>query len=546
MSVVSRGVVARPQQSEPGLAQPPTDVEKEWYLQRRQGRWLILAQAASYTLIACGLTRFALSAPALWFFLLPMAMFSTAMVVSLVSGTRRRRVTRASHRRTVAAWAPAVHPTVDVFLPSAGEPLAVLANTYHHVAGLRWPLRPRVLVLDDSGRESVRELAEAHGFDYHCRPDRGRLQKAGNLLHGYGVSDGDLIVVLDADFVPRPDFLEELVPYFDDPDVGIVQSPQFFETHDPAMGWLQRCAGATQELFYRWIQPARDSVGAAICVGTSAIYRRAALARSGGFAQIGHSEDVHTGVKMLKAGFALRYVPVLVTRGLCPDDIRSFLNQQYRWCRGSMSLLADRSFHATTRLSVRQKLCFWSGFLYFITTALGALAAPLPGLAMVWFFPAFVAPWNSVWLVGALLLWTLVLPLTMRSRWRIDVLRVQVLYSFAHLTAIAHVLTGRTRAWVPTGAAGRGTPLATTILRFMRGYLGVAIVLLWAGLLRGLAVHGLDAYWAMLLLGGLSLYIHLPLLVVGTAGQWAGAPPTHARGTRRRRRRPGRLALGRR
>lgn len=74
--------------------------------------------------------------------------------------------------------------------------------------------------------------------------------------------------------------LSELVPYFEDSSVGIVQSPQFFDTRGP-MNWLQRHAGATQELFYRMIQPSRDAVGAAICVGSCALYRRASLVASG-------------------------------------------------------------------------------------------------------------------------------------------------------------------------------------------------------------------------------------------------------------------------
>ncbi len=163
------------------------------------------------------------------------------------------------------------------------------------------------------------ELAERHGFVYRTRPNRGELKKAGNLRFGYEQSHGDLILILDADFVPRHDMLTELAPYFDEPDVGIVQSPQFFDTHAKGMNWLQRCAGATQELFYRLIQPSRDRASAAICVGTCAVYRRAALQKAGGFAQIGHSEDVHTGVKLAKVGLRLRYVPVLVSKGLCPD-----------------------------------------------------------------------------------------------------------------------------------------------------------------------------------------------------------------------------------
>ncbi|MGL5857634.1 MAG: glycosyltransferase family 2 protein [Angustibacter sp.] len=505
------------QASSPELPSPPTDRERDAYL-GRQHRWLLLAQAVSFAMIAYSIARFATADTRLLLFLIPMSLYAVTSVVSLLSSTRSRRISYADHRDRVSAYRPASYPSVDVFLPSAGEPLAVLRNTYQHVAQLQWPGELVVHVLDDSARPGVRDLAEASGFRYHCRPDRGRLKKAGNLRYGYQHSDGDLIVVLDADFVPRTDFLAELVPYLDEPDVGIVQSPQYFDTSS-SMGWLQRCAGATQELFYRWIQPSRDRSRAAICVGTCAVYRRAALEQAGGFAQIGHSEDVHTGVNLLKAGYFLRYVPSVVAKGMCPDDLAGFLNQQYRWCTGSMSLLSDPEFHRTPELTWRQRVCFWAGFLYYISTGVNAVVAPLPALAMLWFLPEWIEPMNSIWLLGALLLWLAVLPMMMRGRWRIDVLRVQLLYSFAHAVAIWHVLLGRTREWVATGAAaGRTTPVATTVGRVVRSYAALTQGLIYLGLWRGASVYGLDRYWAMLLLATLSAYIHLPVVTMGLGG----------------------------
>jgi cellulose synthase (UDP-forming) len=78
------------------------------------------------------------------------------------------------------------------------------------------------------------------------------------------------------------------------------------------------------------VQPSRDRSNAAICVGTCALYRRAALERSGGFARIGHSEDVHTGVNLVKVGYRVRYVPAVVGKGICPDTFNQFVTQQYR------------------------------------------------------------------------------------------------------------------------------------------------------------------------------------------------------------------------
>ncbi len=506
-----------------------------------------MLQSLSFALIGVSVLRFSVSDPRMLLFLVPFSLYAVALAVSLTSSLRGRRVDRLDHELRVLEYAPDSYPTVDVFLPSAGEPLDILRNTYRHVSRLTWPAQVVVWVLDDSARPDVAALAVEFGFTYRSRPDRGRLKKAGNLRYGYEQSDGDLIVVLDADFVPRPDFLAELVPYFEDADVGIVQSPQFFDAVK-GMPWLQRCAGATQELFYRWIQPGRDRSGAAICVGTCAIYRRQALSDSGGFAQIGHSEDVHTGVNLMKAGYRLRYVPVLVSKGLCPDDVVSFLNQQYRWCTGSMSLLADPSFHAADHITGRQRLAFWAGFLYYITTALNVFLSPVPALAMLYVFPQYVTPMNSIYLVGALLLWLVLLPLMFRSRWRIDVLRVQALYSFAHAMAIVHVLSGRTREWVATGAGGTAggggtsgpvpaqagpsrprTPVGVSTLRVAKMWVAGVQLAIWAGIAHGVLVHGIRDFWAMTAIAALSTWVLAPILLLRAPGSPRGRVSSRSR-----------------
>jgi cellulose synthase/poly-beta-1,6-N-acetylglucosamine synthase-like glycosyltransferase len=498
------------------LPAPPNDDEKYWYM-GRQHRWLLGVQALALTLVVVSISRFALTEPWLWVFFAPASLYITTSVVSLLSSSRRKRTSRLDHEMRVLEYRPDRPPTIDVLLPSAGEPLEVLDNTYWHVARMVWRNRVRVIVHDDAARAEVRRLAGSYGFDYLSRPNRGELKKAGALKYLYERSDGELLVIFDADFAPRWDFLLETVPYFDEPDVGIVQTPQFFDARR-GMRWLQRCAGATQELFYRWIQPSRDRSRAAICVGTCAVYRRAALDRAGGFAQIGHSEDVHTGVKLMKAGFQLRYVPIIVSKGLCPDTLLGFLNQQYRWCTGSMSLLADRTFHTAKAFSFRQRLCFWSGFLYYISTAVNIFLAPVPGLLMLWLFPEFIFPENTAWLLGALGLWYFVLPTMMRGHWRLDVLRVQQLYSFAHAVAIAHILTGRTREWVATGSANtRRTPLAVSIARVMRVTVLLTQTAVWSGIATATAAHGVERTWAMLCFALVSAYVQVPMLFLRTS-----------------------------
>ena len=328
MTVTILDAPSRALPTDTDLPSSPTDRERDLYLSS-QHRWLIPATFAGYMLIVIGVAFFVVTNPWSALLLVPLGLSTLSTVLSLVTSVQRSRVSLDGHRKLVENWKPDRWPSVDIFLPSAGEPLEVLDNTYAHVQQVHWRGRLTVYVLDDSARPEVEQMARDRGFVYLTRPNRGHLKKAGNLRYGYDHSRGDHIAILDADFVPRSDFLDELIPYFDDPTVGIVQSPQFFDCR-VGMNWLQRAAGSTQVLFYRYIQPARDRNNAAICVGTSAIYRRAALEQGGGFAAIDHSEDMYTGVNLAEAGFSLRYVATVVTKGVCPDSFASFVTQQYR------------------------------------------------------------------------------------------------------------------------------------------------------------------------------------------------------------------------
>ena len=148
-------------------------------------------------------------------------------------------------------------------------------------------------------------------------------------------------MILDADFAPRRDFLAETLPYMDDPAIAIVQTPQFFRS-SPAQSWIERAAGPIQEVFYRTVQVARDRFDAAICCGTSAVYRRAALEPQGGPTLIAYAEDVHTGLDVRREGWSMAYLPLPLSTGICPDNLDAFVRQQYRWCSGNVGIVFSR------------------------------------------------------------------------------------------------------------------------------------------------------------------------------------------------------------
>ena len=187
----------------------------------------------------------------------------------------------------------------------------MVRNTWKYVAEMSRHYQGTVTayVLDDSASPELKAMAREFGFAYARRPNRGWFKKSGNLWFGFQVSYGDYILLLDADFAPRHDLLNEALPYMEaDSDVGIVQTPQFFRiTNDQS--WVERGAGAVQELFYRSIQAARSRKGGAICVGSCAVYRRAALKQNLGMTLAEHSEDVLTGFDLNRMGWSSATCP---------------------------------------------------------------------------------------------------------------------------------------------------------------------------------------------------------------------------------------------
>jgi hypothetical protein len=199
--------------------------------------------------------------------------------------------------------------------------------------------------------------------------------------------------------------------------------------------------------------------------------------------------------------------------------VSGFLNQQYRWCTGSMSLLADKGFHTAQHITFRQRLSFWSGFLYYISTGLNAFVAPLPALAMLYFLPKWIEPMNSIWLIGAS-------PVVRDPPGRDE----GPLAGGGPAGAGAVLLRPRRGHLRRSPAAPRSgwppappTPAAPRWRSRSGGYREVYITtsyaLLWVGLVRAPLNYGFDQYWAMIALAVIATYVHLPILFISTTPQ---------------------------
>jgi len=376
------------------LPKCPNDREKYLYVDQNK-TYLYVFGVFSLLSLCAGMIFFSLADSSFtWYIAFPFVLLSY-LGMSYSIGIFGQTFKYSEHWNTLKEWERRSYESIratpiDVFLPVCGEPIEVLENTWKAVSELEWEFGIlSIYVLDDKGDPKLEAMAKEFGFNYLSRPNKGEMKKAGNLKYGFSRSKGKYILILDADFCPRPDYFKETVPWMElNPKTGIVQTPQYFCTTS-SNGYVQKGAAYVQELFYRLIQVNRSTWGASIYVGTNALYRRKALEPFGGTAQIGYSEDLHTGFMLLQGGWVIKYLPINLAAGLCPDDLKTFFTQQYRWAMGSTSLCFNKDFW-TTKLNFWQRFSFLSGMIYYQATALGIFLSPLPAIMILFLRPDLI------------------------------------------------------------------------------------------------------------------------------------------------------------
>jgi cellulose synthase (UDP-forming) len=477
---------------------PPSEDEKYAYIQRNLP-YLTTSLVIGASCLIISQLRFEAHNPALWPFVIFTAIYVVYQVISLPVNFAGRGFDLAGHETRIRAWRPSGYPSVDIYLPICGEPAEVLHNTWNAVSELiaRYQGVALAHVLDDGPTDEARSVSKSFGFSYLRRPDLRACKKSGNLRYAFARTDGEYLVILDADFAPRSDFLAETLPYLDDPAIAIVQTPQFFR-ESAAQTWIENSAGAIQEVFYRSIQVARDRFGAAICVGTSAVYRRAALEPQGGPTLIPYAEDVHTGLDVRRAGWKVVYLPIVLSTGICPDNLDAFVRQQYRWCTGNAGVVFSRRLWSVT-MTIPGRLTYVSGFFYYAYTALLTFFGPIIPIVMLAFLPGQVRLRNFIILLPAMLTGFVLYPLWHHASYGPSVWPLGIARGWAHVFAIYDSARGKTMGWHPSRTPG------SSLRRFRVGVTGWSggIALLWVVLAVWRTVTMASAQFAVLVFFGL-------------------------------------------
>ena len=203
--------------------------------------------------------------------------------------------------------------TVDVLIATYNEPVELVMRTALAAQAIRYP--HETWVLDDGNRPEMRAAAEAAGIGWITRSadweNMPRHAKAGNLNNALLSTEGEFLLILDADQIPEPAILDRTLGYFGDEKMALVQTPQYFVNvpdNDPL--------GSQAPLFYGPIQQGKDGWNAAFFCGSNAVIRREALMQLGVFRYAGEVEvGVHRALK------TARSVLRRARRDLGPDDV---------------------------------------------------------------------------------------------------------------------------------------------------------------------------------------------------------------------------------
>lgn len=313
------------------------------------------------------------------------------------------------HARKPAAPPPDPNRTrvAMIVTKTPSEPLSVLIPTLSAMLNQSYP--HDTWLADEAPDAETRAWCAAHGVristrqncpEYHQKtwPRRTRC-KEGNLAYfydHYGYARYDFVSQLDADHVPEPTYLAEILRGFADPRVGYVSAPSIC-SRNAGQSWAARARLYTEASFHGVFQCGYAALLAPMCIGSHYAVRTSALREVGGLGPE-LAEDHSTTLLMNAGGWRGVHAFDAIAHGDGPANITDLCTQEFQWSRSLVTLLLQYTPRYLARLPLRLRALFlFCQLLYPLLAGFMALFYLLPVLALVFdmryadvSFPAFL------------------------------------------------------------------------------------------------------------------------------------------------------------
>lgn len=234
-------------------------------------------------------------------------------------------------------------PLVTIQLPIFNERY-VAERLIEAIGALDYPQdRLHIQVLDDSDDETIDIIAKAvdqqHqlGLDIEHirRPERYGF-KGGALEYGLKSAKGEFIAIFDADFLPSPDFLKAIMPYYNGkPKIGCLQARWGHLNEDTS--WMTRAQANGIDGHFIVEQSVRSTANLFLNFnGTAGVWRKSCIQDAGGWHHDTLTEDLDLSYRAQLKGWKIRFVPHVIAPAELPVHISALKRQQFRWAKGSI------------------------------------------------------------------------------------------------------------------------------------------------------------------------------------------------------------------
>lgn len=269
--------------------------------------------------------------------------------------------------------------TVDVLTTYVkGEPKDMIKNSLLAIKSITYP--HETFLCDEADDPELNEFCIQNNI-HHVTRGKKINAKAGNINNALQtVAKSEIVLILDPDHVVYPNFLDEVLPFFEDEQIGFVQVVQAYSNQNETI-----MAKAAAEQTYQFYGPAMmtlNSFGAVPAIGANCTFRRAALDSIGGHAP-GLTEDMHTTLKLKAKGWKSVYNPVIVAKGLVPWNFSGYCLQQLKWSRGSFDLLFNVFPKVFKNLSWSQRFAFLAVPLFYLSGIIALIDFLIPVIALL-------------------------------------------------------------------------------------------------------------------------------------------------------------------
>ncbi len=256
---------------------------------------------------------------------------------------------------------PSLAPRVVLHVPCHDEPPDVVIRTLEALARIEYPReRYDVMVVDNNTKdaqlwEPLASACQRLGFQFlHVQKWPGYKSGALNFALALTPTDTEIIGVVDADYLVRPEYLRKLVAYFEDQNVAFVQTPQDYRDYRDGSTFYQRACYHAYRYFFDLSMPSRNERNAIIFGGTMGLVRADALREIGGWDEWCITEDAEASLRLLARGYDGRFVNRSYGAGLMPLEFDALKRQRFRWCFGGIQILR-KHWHMLTPWAPRAR-----------------------------------------------------------------------------------------------------------------------------------------------------------------------------------------------